>query len=110
MSPTIRIDEEVFKALQKDAKPFVDTPNDVLRRLLGLNGSSAKRRSARRGRNVYVAPDGGRYTSRQLVERFGLEILGGEMFAKVMGDPHNWGLSHQADRIAKHKGYSKSEA
>ena len=110
MSPTIRIDEQVFNALQSRAQPFVDTPNDVLRRLLGLDGSSAKRRSTRRGRNVYVAPDGGRYTSRQLVERFGLEVLGGEMFEKVMGDPHNWGLSHQADRIAKHKGYSKPKA
>jgi len=40
MSRTIRVDEEVFKALQDRAKPFVDSPNDVLRRLLGLNGSS----------------------------------------------------------------------
>ena len=38
MPPTIRIDEEVFGALQKLAQPFVDTPNAVLRRLLGLNG------------------------------------------------------------------------
>lgn len=36
MSPTIRIDMEVFEALQKRAKPFVDTPNSVLRRELGL--------------------------------------------------------------------------
>ena len=39
MSPTIRIDEEVFKALQQKAQPFVDSPNDALRRLLGLNHS-----------------------------------------------------------------------
>jgi hypothetical protein len=32
--PTIRIDDEVWKVLQDNAKPFVDTPNDVLRRLL----------------------------------------------------------------------------
>jgi hypothetical protein len=33
---TIRIDPEVWLALQKRAVPFVETPNDVLRRLLGL--------------------------------------------------------------------------
>lgn len=36
MSRTIRVDEEVFKALQDLAEPFVDTPNSVLRKLLGL--------------------------------------------------------------------------
>ena len=36
MSPTIRIDEEVFDELKKHAEPFVDTPNSVLRRILGL--------------------------------------------------------------------------
>ncbi len=34
--PTIRVDEEVYAALGKRAEPFVDTPNDVLRRLLEL--------------------------------------------------------------------------
>lgn len=34
--PTIRIDDEVWNALQAKAKAFVDTPNDVLRRVLGL--------------------------------------------------------------------------
>lgn len=33
---TIRIDREVWEALQKRAVPLVDKPNDVLRRLLGL--------------------------------------------------------------------------
>lgn len=36
MSPTIRIDDGVFDELKKHAEPFVDTPNSVLRRLLGL--------------------------------------------------------------------------
>lgn len=31
---TIEIDEKIWEILQKHAKPFVDTPNDVLRRLL----------------------------------------------------------------------------
>jgi hypothetical protein len=33
----IRIDEDVYRDLQARATPFVDTPNAVLRRLLGLN-------------------------------------------------------------------------
>ena len=36
----IRIDDDVYQALQKLARPFVDTPNSVLRRLLGLNGTA----------------------------------------------------------------------
>jgi Mrr N-terminal domain len=42
LTPTIRIDEEVMAVLKENAEPFVDTPNSVLRRLLGLpavNGS-----------------------------------------------------------------------
>jgi hypothetical protein len=37
MSPTIRIDGEVLEALKQHAEPFVDTPNTVLRRILGLS-------------------------------------------------------------------------
>jgi len=40
--PVIRVDEEVFKELQKRAQAFVDTPNSVLRRVLGLNGSAVE--------------------------------------------------------------------
>jgi Mrr N-terminal domain len=36
MSPTIRVDDEVLDALKQNAEPFVDTPNSVLRRILGL--------------------------------------------------------------------------
>jgi hypothetical protein len=36
MSPTIRIDDDVFEELKKHAEPLVDTPNSVLRRLLRL--------------------------------------------------------------------------
>jgi len=35
--PTIRIDDDVWAYLQGKAKAFVDTPNDVLRRELGLD-------------------------------------------------------------------------
>jgi hypothetical protein len=37
VSPTIRVDDEVYRALQARAEPFVDTPNTVLRRLLQLS-------------------------------------------------------------------------
>jgi len=40
MSPTIRIDDEVFEALKAHAEPLVDTPNSVLRRLLSLADGS----------------------------------------------------------------------
>jgi hypothetical protein len=41
MAPTIRIDDEVFALLQAEAKPFVDTPNTVLRRKFGLDPRQA---------------------------------------------------------------------
>lgn len=43
MSPTIRIDNEVFEALKTHAEPFIDTPNTVLRRLLDLGETANDR-------------------------------------------------------------------
>jgi Mrr restriction endonuclease-like protein len=37
--PTIRVDSEVYRVLQGQAEPFVDTPNSVLRRVLQLRPS-----------------------------------------------------------------------
>ncbi len=37
MDRTIRIDDEVYMALQKGAEPFTDTPNSALRRILRLD-------------------------------------------------------------------------
>src|SRR5256885_372642 len=39
---TIRIDDEVWRAIQKRAKPFEDTPNSVLRRVLKLTAVHAR--------------------------------------------------------------------
>ena len=36
--PVIRVDDEVWKELQRRAEPLVDTPNSVLRKILGLTG------------------------------------------------------------------------
>ncbi|WP_328440594.1 hypothetical protein OHA71_32920 [Streptomyces sp. NBC_00444] len=40
MTRTIRIDDEVFAALQALAEPLVDTPNSTLRRLLKLDSTA----------------------------------------------------------------------
>jgi hypothetical protein len=41
MMPTIRIDDEVYDWLQKQAtRPFEDTPNSVLRRIAGIEKES----------------------------------------------------------------------
>src|ERR1700722_20631699 len=42
MAPTIRIDDDVYAWLQKNARPFEDTPNSVLRRVAGLDSASDK--------------------------------------------------------------------
>jgi 5-methylcytosine-specific restriction protein A len=44
MAPIIRIDDEVYAWLQKQASPFEDTPNSVLRKLAGLEGPGQKER------------------------------------------------------------------
>lgn len=36
MMPTIRVSDEVFDELKRRAEPFVDTPDSVLRKVLGL--------------------------------------------------------------------------
>lgn len=38
---TIKVDDEVFAMLQKNARPFVDSPNTALRKLLGLRVNGA---------------------------------------------------------------------
>jgi hypothetical protein len=37
MCPSIRVDDEVYEALQSRARAFVDTPNAVIRELLGIS-------------------------------------------------------------------------
>lgn len=56
--PTIRIDEEVWRSLQSLARPFEDTPNDVLRRVLNLDPAE----KVRRGAGVAVETIGGKTT------------------------------------------------
>jgi len=42
MMPTIRIDDAVWRYLQARATPFEDSPNDVLRRVLGLEKATVQ--------------------------------------------------------------------
>lgn len=37
MSPVLRIDDEVWEWLKRQAEPFEDTPNSVLRRVAGID-------------------------------------------------------------------------
>jgi hypothetical protein len=56
MSPTIRIDDEVYAWLQKNAKPFEDTPNSVLRRMAGFDQPTANisNRQVKKESKMYV--------------------------------------------------------
>src|SRR5215204_5255533 len=42
MSPTIRISQDTYEQLQEHATPFTDTPDSVIRRLLGLDTADAE--------------------------------------------------------------------
>jgi hypothetical protein len=44
----IRVDDEVWRALQKKAQPFEDTPNSVLRRVLKVNNSGPRKNAGKR--------------------------------------------------------------
>jgi hypothetical protein len=44
----IRVDDDVWRALQKKALPFEDTPNSVLRRALRVDGPSPQKNGAKR--------------------------------------------------------------
>lgn len=47
MAPTIRVDDEVYDRLKEEAEPFVDTPNTVLRRVLGFDKPTNGKRDPR---------------------------------------------------------------
>lgn len=61
----IRVDEEVFARLQAKAEPLVDTPNDVLRRLLLEQKRAAKKATAKKATKKTAK----KATRRAVVER-----------------------------------------
>jgi Mrr N-terminal domain len=71
--PTIRLDQDVFEGLQRLAKPFVDTPSMVIRRLLedrGLLSKSAAQKEER--------PPANALTSQATYEKYLLVVLAKE--------------------------------
>lgn len=99
MCPSIDTDDEVFEVIKRHAEPFVDTPNTVLRRLLGIDEAKApsgprERASTKVGRAApgtlvperefeipilrYLDERGGRAPSREVVEAVG-ESLDGKL-------------------------------
>jgi hypothetical protein len=91
MCPSIDTDDEVFQIIKKNAEPFVDTPNTVLRRLLGLDRVDARPEPAGEATETtraapgtllpeseyeipilrYLEERGGRAPSREVVEAVG---------------------------------------
>jgi len=73
--PTIRVDDEVYAWLQKQARPFEDTPNSVLRRVSGLNGSGeAGTTATNKGTRAMKqpAPTSKQLSGRKLNEQWGV--------------------------------------
>lgn len=62
MPRRIEIDDDVFAALQRHAEPLVDTPNDVLRRLLSLDNEQAEQ--ARRAQSTRASEGSGSHPAR----------------------------------------------
>ena len=76
--PTIRVEDDVFEGLQKLAKPFVDSPSMVIRRLLqkeGVLAQSGMPSSTKQPlkEQVHVAP--GALTPQPVYEKYLLYVL-----------------------------------
>ena len=76
----IRIDSEVWKCLQGKAVPFEDTPNAVLRQVLGIDKKESRGKSDRKSGNKRLPPGSGRTVQAKFRKPI-LEIL------KVSGEP-----------------------
>lgn len=71
----------------------------------GVPGASPKSSSpsngvAGKGRNVFVAPDGSRYSTKELLETFGSELSNPDKALDPVG------ISHRAKALAEKKGFS----
>jgi hypothetical protein len=91
---SIDIDDQVFELLKRHGEPFVDTPNSVLRRLLGIDrvNRDAEKRGADAARAAhgtllpereyeipilrYLDARGGRAPSREVVDAVGDALAG----------------------------------
>ena len=87
--PTIRVDQDVFEGLQSLAKPFVDSPSMVIRRLLEDRGVLAKNaQTAPAKAAAGIAPNA--LTPQPVYEKYLLYILARE-FA---GQGHKRDVTH----------------
>lgn len=87
--PTIRVDQDVFEGLQRLAKPFVDSPSMVIRRLLEDRGVLAKNSQSAPPKIVAgVAPNA--LTPQPVYEKYLLYILAREF----NGQGHKRDVTH----------------
>ncbi len=84
--PTIRIEQDVFEGLQQLAKPFVDTPSVVIRRLLEEHGVLSKKAAAQKSQRL--APDA--LTPQSTYEKYLLLVLAREF----NGQGHKRDVTH----------------
>ena len=75
--PTIRIDEDVWAWLKRQAQPFEDTPNSVLRRVAGIDRPSSELAQTQRPATAVVPGHPG-VRSRQTPSgtRLGIRVTG----------------------------------
>ena len=87
--PTIRVDQDVFEGLQSLAKPFVDSPSMVIRRLLEERGVLAKNAPSAPPKIIAgVAPNA--LTPQPVYEKYLLYILAREF----NGQGHKRDVTH----------------
>ena len=79
--PTIRVDDDVFKGLQKIAKPFVDSPSSVIRKLLEEKGVLAPMDRAGTS-DAAVKSTSAELTPQSVYEQFLLFVLDREFKGK----------------------------
>src|ERR1022692_4072490 len=77
MTIQIEIDQDVFAELEKRVQGFSDTPNSVLRRLLGVDGRPTKSLSSlNRSTSKTSMIESAKVSSKQFVQQILLEEFG----------------------------------
>ncbi len=83
--PTIRVDQDVFEGLQQLAKPFVDSPSMIIRRLLEDRGLLKKTTTQKN-----EPPPPNALTSQSIYEKYLLAVLAKEF----EGQGHKRDVTH----------------
>lgn len=100
--PTIRVDDQVFEGLQRLARPFVDSPNSVIRQLLEEKGVIAPAEERRRGAPPAAArPARERLTPQSVYEQYLLYVLEREF----KGRAHKRDVTASVIRRMLHEGF-----